>query len=100
MPGPNGPSRITVGGTTSQPAGRDLPAGQRAHREIPQRALPRDRLVDAGCVIRGDDPPQTPPAPGGTARPPRPPGAPLRGGRPVPGVLIVQYSVALDASTS
>ena len=32
--------------------GRDLPAGQRAHREVPQRALPRDRLVDAGDLTR------------------------------------------------
>ena len=54
MPGPNGPSRITVGGTTSQPAaaghhvGGHLAAGQRAGREVPQRPLPRHRLVHAG----------------------------------------------------
>jgi hypothetical protein len=30
-------------------------------------------------LFRGDDPPQTPPALGGTARPPKPPGPPLGG---------------------
>ncbi len=45
MPGPNGPSRSTVGGTTRQPVasdnqvGADLPAGQRAVGEVPQRPL-------------------------------------------------------------
>src|SRR5215813_15570376 len=29
------------------------------------------------CFLGGNDPPQTPPAPGGTARPPRPPWPPL-----------------------
>ena len=54
MPGPNGPSRSTVGGTRSQPVaaetdvGGDLAAGQRAVGEVPQRPLARDRLVDAG----------------------------------------------------
>ncbi len=31
------------------------------------------------CLLGGDDPPQTPPAPGGTSRPPRPPWPPLGG---------------------
>ena len=54
--------------------GRDLPARQRARGEIPERPLACDRLVHAGdSVIRGDDPPQTPPAYGGAIRPPVPP---------------------------
>ena len=53
MPGPNGPSRMTVGGTKFQPArpghrvGGDLPARQGPGREVPQRPLTRDRLVHA-----------------------------------------------------
>jgi hypothetical protein len=47
-----GPSRSQVGGTTSHPSASEttyaghLAVGQRAVREVPQRALPRDRLVD------------------------------------------------------
>ncbi len=54
MPGPPGPSsRQTVGGTRSQPRAvgqlvrRDLATRQGPLREVPQRALPGDRLVHA-----------------------------------------------------
>ena len=52
IPRPNGPSRRTVGGH-DRPAARvgdqrrgDLPIGQRAVGEVPQRSLEADRLVD------------------------------------------------------
>ena len=54
MPGPNGPSRYTVGGTRSQPAARDTAYAATSRpasvpmREVPQRPLPRHRLVHAG----------------------------------------------------
>ena len=106
-------------GRTRHHVGRDLPAGERAHREVPQRALPRDRLVDAVLpwgdgVIRGTIPPRPPRLlPGGTHPPgpplggapsPQTPLAPLGGGPAAPpypaGGRIVQYRVALEASTS
>src|SRR5689334_23508012 len=48
----------------------------------------------------GTIPPRPPLLLGGLPVPPDPPGPPFRRGRPVPGGRIVQYSVALDASTS
>jgi 3-hydroxyacyl-CoA dehydrogenase/enoyl-CoA hydratase/carnithine racemase len=47
---------------------------------------PADFLAEslrwAAVILRGDDPPQTPPANGGAARPPVPPRAPLGGDKP------------------
>ena len=54
MPSPNGPSRSTVGGTIPQPRRlgdeerRHLAPGQRPVREVVERPLADDRLVDAG----------------------------------------------------
>jgi 3-hydroxyacyl-CoA dehydrogenase/enoyl-CoA hydratase/carnithine racemase len=48
---------------------------------------PADFLAEslrwAAVILRGDDPPQTPPAHRGAARPPVPPGAPLGGDEPL-----------------
>src|SRR6185437_15144213 len=53
---------------------------------------------DRHCVLSGGTiPPRPPLLLGGLPVPPDPP---FRGGRPVPEGRIVQYSVALDASTS
>ncbi len=57
MPGPNGPSRSTVGGTIPQPrrvrdeGGGDLPVGQGLVGEVPQRPLEADRLVDRRQLV-------------------------------------------------
>src|ERR1700678_1428663 len=78
MPGPNGPSRMTVGGTTSKPAARDtayaatsrpasVPPGKSQSGRSPATGLYTQ--VAAGAVLR-------------------------------PGGLIVQYSVALEAAVS
>jgi len=47
-----------------------------AVRSVRRRELLRTAIAD---ILGGDDPPQTPPDHGGAARPPVPPGAPLRG---------------------
>ena len=53
MPSPNGPSRSTVGGTMPQPLACDTAnaatsrRGERAVREVVERPLAHDRLVDA-----------------------------------------------------
>src|ERR1700733_7099226 len=78
MPGPNGPSRMTVGGTTSKPPARDTAYA----------ATSRPASVPAGKSQSGRSP-----ATG--LYPQFPAGAVLR-----PCGLIVQYSVAFEAAVS
>ena len=56
------------------------------HRDAAANAGRSALLVAALCYLGGDDPPQTPPDHGGTARPPVPPGPPGHGGTGRPAV--------------
>jgi len=66
--------RVDVGGGR-----RDLSRRRRVAAQVPLRHPDAADIDGDRSVIRGDDPPQTPPDYGGAARPPGPPGPPRPG---------------------
>src|SRR5579872_3108565 len=95
MPGPIGPSRMTVGGTTSQPDARDTTyAATSRPASDPVGKSHSGRSPAIGLYTHAISVPVS-----GSPFPPFPLFAPCPLREPRTGVLIVQYKVAFDAST-